>query len=272
MSVQAAAHAPFRPCAWRLDSRDSIDSTNAEAVRRARAGEAAGYAVTAREQVAGKGRSGRNWSTGGNDLALSILIRPQLSPAAAAAIGFVAALAVYDLAKSVLPVDAPLTIKWPNDVLIGDRKLSGILAEAASGADGLVDWLIVGIGVNLAPQTHEGAPHAIDLETAGGIRIAPDDAAMRLLGHLDHWLALWLGQGFEPVRQAWRSRARDLGKQVVARLPNESVEGVALDLAADGALVLRLADGAERRIAAGDVFPLADYGQNPVASSLAKGA
>lgn len=268
MSLQAAADADFRPCAWRLDARDSIDSTNAEAARRARAGEPAGYAVSAREQTSGRGRSGRAWSTGGQDLALSILLRPRLKPAAAAAAGFVAALAVYDLAKSVLPIDAPLTIKWPNDVLIGDGKLSGILAEAASGGNGLVDWLIVGMGVNLAPEAHKDAPHAIDLETAGSVRLTPDDAARRLLGHLDHWLEAWLHQGFEPVRQAWRERARDLGKPVVARLPNESVEGIALDLAADGALVLRLASGAERRIAAGDVFPLMDI---PKPSSVAKG-
>ena len=257
MSDQTVSGTAFLPNAWRLETRDSIDSTNAEAARRACAGEPSGYAIAAREQTAGRGRSGRAWSTGGNDLALSILLRPSLKPAAAAAVGFVAALAVYDLAREVLPADAPLTIKWPNDVLIGDRKLSGILAEAASGKDGNVDWLVLGMGVNLAPQQHDVAPHAIDLETAGGQRLHPEDAARRLLAHLDHWTSQWLCEGFEPVRAAWRIRARDLGKPVVARLPNETVEGIALDLAADGALVLQLADGVERRISAGDVFPLA---------------
>jgi BirA family transcriptional regulator, biotin operon repressor / biotin---[acetyl-CoA-carboxylase] ligase len=257
LSLQTLPGDQFLPNTWRLDTRDSVDSTNAEAAKRARAGEPAGYAITAREQTAGRGRSGRAWSTGGHDLALSILLRPQLKPAAAAAAGFVAALAVYDLARGVLPASAPLTIKWPNDVLIGDRKLSGILAEAASGTEGYIDWLVLGMGVNLAPQQHDVAPHAIDLETAGGPRLLPEDAAVQLLAHLDHWISQWLVQGFEPIRHAWRERARDLGKPVVARLPNETVEGVALDLAADGALVLRLADGAERRISAGDVFPLA---------------
>ncbi len=268
MTFQTRAEPQFRPGAWRLDRRASIDSTNAEAARRARAGEPAGYAITAQEQTKGRGRSGRAWSTGGADLALSILLRPRLKPAAAAAAGFVAALAVFDLAKSVLPAGAPLTIKWPNDVLIGDGKLSGILAEAASGADGNVDWLVLGTGVNLAPQSHAVAPHAIDLETAGGPRLQPADAAARLLMHLDHWLEPWLTDGFEPIRTAWRERARDLGKPVIARLPNETVEGRALDLAADGALILQLADGGERRISAGDVFPLAANGAN----AEAKGA
>jgi BirA family biotin operon repressor/biotin-[acetyl-CoA-carboxylase] ligase len=140
--------------------------------------------------------------------------------------------------------------------MIGQTKLSGILAEAAAGAGGLVDWLVVGMGVNLAPEPHDGAPQAIDLVTAGGKRIDPDAAADGLLLHLDHWLDLWLREGFGPIRETWRARARDLGQAVVARLPNETIEGQALDLAEDGALILALANGRERRIAAGDVFPL----------------
>jgi BirA family biotin operon repressor/biotin-[acetyl-CoA-carboxylase] ligase len=244
------------PGGWRLDRRASIDSTNAEVVRQAKLGAAAGLAIQAREQVQGRGRSGRAWSTGGNDLALSILLRPALTPANAATVSFVAALAVYDLARDVLPSDTPLAIKWPNDVMIGQTKLSGILAEAAAGAGGLVDWLVVGMGVNLAPESHDGAPQAIDLVTAGGKRIDPDAAADGLLLHLDHWLDLWLREGFGPIRETWRARARDLGQAVVARLPNETIEGQALDLAEDGALILALANGRERRIAAGDVFPL----------------
>ena len=254
----SAALAGGAGIAWRLDRHDSIDSTNAEAIRQARAGAAAGLAVTARAQTAGRGRSGRSWSTGDVDLALSVLLRPGLKPGVAASASFVAALAVHDLAASVLPADAPLAIKWPNDVMIGDAKLSGILLEAASGAGGLVDWLVVGIGVNLAPAERPHAAAAADLVTAGGRRLDPDEAAERLLAALARWLEVWLAEGFEPIRAAWRARARDLGRAVVARLPNETIEGVARDLAADGALVLELADGSRRAIAAGDVFPLAE--------------
>lgn len=248
--------APAAPQGWRLAEFASIDSTNAEAIRRARAGEPAGFAAAAREQTAGRGRSGRAWSTGGDDLALSILLRPAMPAAKAAAASFVAALAVHDFAKAQLPADAPLAIKWPNDVMIGDGKLCGILLEASGGRSGLVDWLVIGMGVNLGPTGHGAAPNAIDLVTAGAAALAPDVAARLLLRDLDRWLGVWMRQGFAPVRDAWRARARDLGREVVARLPKKTVHGRALDLACDGALVLELADGGRRRIAAGDVFPL----------------
>ena len=250
------------PEGWRVERHDRIDSTNAEAIRQANDGAAAGLAVVAREQTQGRGRSGRSWSTAGADLALSALIRPDLSPSDAAAASFVAALAVHDMAKALLPADAPVAIKWPNDVMIGAAKLSGILLEASSSPSAhkppRVDWLVIGIGVNLAPADRPQAAAPIDIVTAGGPRLTPWEAGDRLLAVLDGWLRVWLAEGFGPVRDAWRARARDIGHAVVARLPNETLEGVARDLAADGALVLELADGRERRIAAGDVFPLAE--------------
>lgn len=247
------------PEGWRLEEFSSIDSTNAEAIRRATDGAPAGLAIMAREQTKGRGRSGRSWMTAGNALAVTALVRPAMSPADAAAASFVAALAVYDLAKAELPADAPLAIKWPNDVMVGDRKLSGILLESSGARSGLVDWLVIGMGVNLAPMDYAEAPNAIDLVTAGAARrLDVREAAANLLGHLDVWLRRWMAEGFDPIRTAWRARARDLGRQVAARLPNETVHGRALDLAPDGALVLELADGGQRRIAAGDVFPLAE--------------
>lgn len=240
---------------WSLTAFDSIDSTNAEAVRRAKAGAPAGIAITASTQTAGRGRSGRGWSTAGADLALSVLLRPPLTPAAAAASSFVAALAVADFAAARLPAESAPKIKWPNDVMIGDGKLSGILLEA-SGAGGQVEWLVIGIGVNLAPAERPGAANPIDIVTAGGLPLTPQEAATGLLDDLGRWVDIWLEQGFGPIRDAWRLRARDLGRQVAARLPNETIHGVARDLAEDGALILDLPDGSERLIAAGDVFPM----------------
>jgi len=247
---------PIAVTGWRLERHASIDSTNAEIARRAAQGEPAGLAVMAREQTKGRGRSGRSWSTGGTDLALSLLLRPNMAPGEAAAIGFVAALGVFEFARARLPSETPLAIKWPNDVMIGDAKLSGILAEASALPGGRVDWLALGIGVNLAPADRPHAAKPIDIVSAGGDPMTPEDAAPALLAELARWIDIWQGYGFFPIRDAWRARARDLGRRVTARLPNETLEGVARDLAEDGALVLALADGAERRIAAGDVFPL----------------
>lgn len=251
---------PSERLEWRLTFVDSVDSTNAEAIRRAKAGEAAGFAISAVAQTAGRGRSGRVWSTAGTDLALSVLLRPALTPSAAAASSFVAALAVADFAAAHLPASSAPKIKWPNDVMIGDGKLSGILLEATGGSDGKVEWLVIGIGINLAPAARPAAANPIDIQSAGGPTLTPRQAAAGLLAELSRWIDIWLDQGFDPIRDAWRSRARDLGQKVVARLPNETIHGVARDLDVDGALILELPNGQERRIAAGDVFPLEAQG------------
>ena len=85
-------------------------------------------------------------------------------------------------------------------------------------------------------------------------------AAAGVLAGVVAWCDVWVAQGFGPSRDAWRARARVLGREVAARLPHETIHGVARDLAADGALILDLPDGQERRIAAGDVFPLEAQG------------
>ena len=244
------------PPEWRLELFDTVDSTNAEAARRARGGAAAGLAIASSCQTAGRGRSGRSWSTTGSDLALSVLLRPSLHPGEAAKVAFVAALAVYDFAAGILPKSVPLTIKWPNDILIGDAKLSGILAEASGGIGGTVEWLIVGIGVNLRPAERPEAKNPIDLVTAGGRELALEDAAKKLLWEFDKWQRRWALDGFGPIREAWKARTHNLGKTVMARLPAETIVGRAVDLADDGALILALQDGQERRITAGDIFPI----------------
>jgi BirA family biotin operon repressor/biotin-[acetyl-CoA-carboxylase] ligase len=243
------------PPGWRLELFDTIDSTNAEASRRARDNEDAGLVVVSSSQTAGRGRSGRSWSTAGSDLAMSMLLRPGMPPAEAAKVAFVAALAVYDFASRFLPIAEQLAIKWPNDVMIGSSKLSGILAEASGSHSGNVEWLVVGIGVNLRPAERPEATNPIDLFTVSGIELAVEDAARGLLQEFDNWYRLWLSQGFAPIRDAWRARTRDLGRLVMARLPNETIVGEARDLAEDGALILTLRGGGERRISAGDIFP-----------------
>ena len=231
---------------------DEIDSTNAEARRRAEAGEAGPLWLVGLRQTAGRGRRGRAWETGEGNLAATLLLRTDKTPAEAAQISFVAALAVADLLARYVPREL-ISLKWPNDPLLGGLKVSGILIESgASPVGGL--WLAVGIGVNLKRKPIDAERPATAIATYRENPPSPRQAAEGLAETFQSWLQVWDRLGFPAIADAWTARAHGLGEPCVARLGHETVEGVAEALDADGALRLRLADGSLRRITAGDVF------------------
>jgi BirA family biotin operon repressor/biotin-[acetyl-CoA-carboxylase] ligase len=235
---------------------DQIDSTNAEARRRAEAGETGPLWITARRQTGGRGRRGRPWETGVGNLAATLLITTAKPPLQAAQVAFVAALAVADLA-AVYTDSELVTVKWPNDVLIAGRKAAGILVDSGALGEGRL-WLGVGVGVNLAtPPVAAERPatsFAANLVRAHTEPPSAEAAMTDLAAAFARWFDLWDGSGFGPVAEAWTARAHGLGRACTARLERETLDGVALGLDADGALRLRLADGSIRRITAGDVF------------------
>ena len=235
---------------------DQTDSTNADARRRADAGETGPLWIVARRQSEGRGRRGRAWDSDAGNLFATLLTTTRKSPAEAAQVTFIAALAVADLLDSWAPASV-VTIKWPNDVLLAGQKTSGVLVESgAHPAGGL--WLAVGIGVNLihAPEGTERPATALAHHLRGDVTAPPtvEVAAARLAEAFDVWMTRWETLGFEPILDAWRARTAGLQGPAVARLGRETVEGVAEGVAADGALKLRLADGSLRLISAGDVF------------------
>ncbi|MCF8504538.1 MAG: biotin--[acetyl-CoA-carboxylase] ligase [Caulobacter sp.] len=236
----------------RIEALDEIDSTNADARRRAEAGEVGPLWITATRQTAGRGRRGRNWETGQGNLAATLLFVTDRPPAEAAQISFVAALAVADLADAFVPA-SQVTLKWPNDPMIDGRKTSGILVESGQHAGGL--WVAVGIGVNLStpPEVSE-RPATAFAEHMTAPPPRPLEALAVLSEAFERWRRLWQTAGFPPVAEAWTRRAHGLGEACTARLGHETVAGIAEGLDPDGALRLRLPDGMLRRITAGDVF------------------
>ncbi|TAJ73326.1 MAG: biotin--[acetyl-CoA-carboxylase] ligase [Phenylobacterium sp.] len=236
-----------------IESYVELDSTNAEARRRAEAGEAGPVWITAGVQTAGRGRRGRAWSTETGNLAATLLTLTDRPPAEAAQLSFVAALAACDLAETCLGPGAA-RLKWPNDVLVHGRKAVGILVESGSRPDGRL-WLAVGVGINLkhAPQDVERPATAFADHMA---RPPPDPmVALDVLATaFERWRTAWATQGFPPIAAGWSERATGLGQRCEARLPNRTLSGVAEGLDLDGALRLRLDDGALERITAGDVF------------------
>ena len=235
-----------------VEALDEVDSTNAEARRRAEAGAAGPVWITAARQTAGRGRRGREWETGEGNLAATLLFTTAKPPAEAAQVSFVAALAVADLMAAYVPASL-VTLKWPNDPLIAGKKASGILVESGATSGGL--WIALGIGINLA-----SAPVAPErpATTLAAHMLAPPPKPLEALSQLaeafERWRSLWDSAGFPAIADAWTARAHGLGQPCTARLGSETVEGVAEGLDPDGALRLRLADGRLRRITAGDVF------------------
>ncbi len=236
-----------------IEAYDELDSTNAEARRRAEAGASGPVWITAAVQTAGKGRRGRTWRTVSGNLAATLLLTTTKTAAEAAQISFVAALAAADLAETCLGAGA-VRVKWPNDVLVHGRKAVGILVESGARPDGAL-WLAVGIGVNLAhaPQDVE-RPAAAFAEHMAGPPPRPQDALEVLATRFEHWRSLWDREGFAPIAQGWTRIAHGLGEPCEARLPNQTLKGIAEGLDPDGALRLRLDGGAVTRITAGDVF------------------
>lgn len=220
----------------------ALDSTNAEALRRAAAGARAPVWILAREQTAGRARRGRAWLMPQGNFAASLLMFPDGPPATAALRSFAAALAL-DTALTGAGVAAErLSLKWPNDVLLDGGKLAGILLETGATGDGRLA-LAIGIGVNLA-----GAPAPGDLEPgavtpvalipATGIALAPEALLERIAPAFAHWEARLVSEGFDALRAAWLARAARLGEPIVARLPGRAVAGRFETLDATGALVL----------------------------------
>lgn len=250
-------HGPIAPDPLRVIALDRVDSTNEELKRRAAAGAAAGTLVWANEQLAGRGRRSRGWVSPPGNLYCSLLLRPACPAYQAMQSSFVTALAVADAIAAVLPTATPVTCKWPNDVLAGGRKVAGILLESAALGDGTLEWLVIGVGVNVAscPPRTDGAYAPASLAGLGAEAVTPRRLLESYGDRFFHWWRIWTVSGFAPVRDAWLDRAHGLGQPVQVRLDTDTLEGVFLTMDENGALVLGQGP-ARRLVMAGDVFPV----------------
>lgn len=241
------------PAGYALLELGEIDSTNEEASRRAASGEKGPLWIAASRQTAGRGRRGRAWQSPAGNLAATLLLRPDKPASECAQLSFVAALAASDMLAAFAP-QVDLALKWPNDVLAGERKIAGILLESESGGGGKPAWLAAGIGVNLKDFPSDTEFPATSLTALGVSPPDPKDALLHLAAAFAKWYEVWRAQGFMPVREAWLSRAAGLGTRIRARLANEEIKGVFQGIDESGALLLGLPGGATRAIAAGEVF------------------
>lgn len=230
-------------------------STNDLVMAAGREGAAEGTCVLADRQTDGRGRAGRHWSSpGGAGLYTSVLLRPPTLPAQALCLTLTAGLAVLDAIRSLVPLRPGL--KWPNDVLLGTRKVAGILTEMAT--EGLrISQVVVGIGLNVNQAEEDFAPEirplATSLRLAGGASVARAAAAAALYDALDRWYDAFLTRGAEAIVAAARSETVTLGKRVRVLDAEQGWGGRALDLDASGALLVEDEAGRVRRVLADDV-------------------
>jgi len=211
--------------------------------------------VVADYQAAGRGRRGRAWDApAGTSLLTSILVRPRATPERWGGYSLVSALAVADALARVAGLGARL--KWPNDVLVGGRKIAGILLESrmpaagGPGTAGAVGVIAVGIGVNLGQRAFPAglAERATSVLLETGKIVERDAALAALLEAFDGWRAQLERDGLAPVRARWLALADTIGRRVSV----DGVTGVAVDLDADGALVLEVG-GRRHRVVAGEL-------------------
>lgn len=242
---------------------DEIDSTN-EAAKRAAMGEGVDYTpgptwFIARSQTAGRGRRGREWVSETGNLYASLLLRPGGSASRAALVSFAAAVAVAEAIEEVTGVTGKLACKWPNDLLWDGSKISGILLESASGKGGELDWLVIGIGINVAQFPEDTDYPATSIAAAGFPQVNPATLFDALARRLADWLETWRQEGFPPIKDAWLARAAGLGETILARTGTgtggEEIRGTFEGLNPEGSLLIKLEDGSVREILAGDVFP-----------------
>ena len=230
-----------------VHAEDSVDSTQTEAQRLAAQGAPEGTVVTARHQRAGRGQRGHEWwDDPGDSLLASLLLRPPAPLATAPQLSLVAGLAVAD-ALDAVGVDA--RIRWPNDVLVRERKVCGILAEASSGhatrgGHGAEDLhhVILGIGINLNqtrfPDALADRATSLRLITGG---VHDRDAMLgALLAQIGRRYATWLTGGFRALRSDWLAWSLVPGQMV--RLPDGTL-GAGEDVRDDGVLLARASDG-----------------------------
>jgi len=251
-----------------LETFDLVDSTNRVAAERAREGAAHGATIIAEGQTEGRGRLGRNFfSPSYQNLYVSIVLRPKLTAEAAPSVVLSCATAVAEAIAREVANPTDVSIKWPNDVLLGGKKTSGILLEMRTeGAQ--VAWLVLGIGINLnMPRNdfpEEFRSNATSLSSYLGKRIDRVLFTRRLLETLEEVLDSHAAGGFEAVRPRFDRRFPMLNKRVTVReVAGQPYSGRVLDIDGDGALRLVRDDGELVRVLAGDVTLADGLGMAP---------
>ncbi len=230
---------------WQLHTYASLPSTQDYVKELAEEGLPEGLVIQSLEQRHGRGRHGRDWISPIGNLYMSILLRPDCSVSDAGQLSFVAAVALSAAMDTVLSGDHKKTLKWPNDILIDGKKVSGILIEKEGEAYAL------GMGVNIlsAPQD------AVFLKQfSGDNRLAIHPFRDTVLEKLGLYYTKWKEDGFASIREAWLAQAHGLNEAITVKAGDQQKEGIFKEIDDKGFLVIETQDGSTERLNSGEVF------------------
>lgn len=240
------------PEGFDLQTFTSIDSTNKEAMRKIEAGAGNGLWITATSQTGGRGRGGREWVSGPGNLYCSLIFEVGESVEKSAQLSFVTSLAVRDTIGKFLDIDN-IRCKWPNDVLVKDKKISGILLETCSPKANDRNFIIIGIGINITHHPDVTLYQATHINENTEDNFCHADVFYVLSEKMAYWLKIWQNEGFKAIRKSWLESSKGLGDMITVRLPSKELVGRFVDLDSNGALKLDI-DGEIKIIHSGDVF------------------
>jgi len=239
---------------WRHLALDQVGSTNVEAMVLADSGDAGQIWVTALSQQAGKARRGRQWISHPGNLYGSLLLIDPAPRDALATLPLMVSLALHKAVLQELPqIGERLKIKWPNDLLLDGKKLSGILLEAQPDRHGR-SAVVIGCGVNCRHFPENPLYPATSLAHEG-FEVVPMKLFRQLALAMASELRIWAqGHGFAIIRREWLDRCHGLGEAIVARYPDRELQGTFIDINTDGLLLLRDEEGYTHLVSAADIF------------------
>ncbi len=231
---------------------ETLTSTMDTAFELAVAGSPEGTLVCSESQTHGRGRMGRTWiSPKSKGIYLSLILRPKLPPMETAKLTLLTAVVVSEAIQKICGFE--VQIKWPNDLLVGRKKLAGILTELHADPD-RVKFVVVGIGLNVNTQSHQLPPGSTSLKLETGQTWSRVSLIQEMLKEWEQWYSQFTRRGFEPILKRWKELSVTLGRRVRVSDPSGVIEGEAKDIDTDGGLLIRLDSGLILKRMAGDVM------------------
>lgn len=229
-------------------------STNDDLKELAEKGALEGTVIRADSQSMGRGRRSRPWVSPPGNLYMSLLLRPQVPSTVLSQLSFVSALALAKAVGSFLPTTHPLRLKWPNDLLYNAKKVGGILIESQSHDSQVIDWVVVGMGLNLQSHPQGTTYPATDLFSETHLSLQPDHVMDTLLKTMDILYTQWLEKGFSLLREEWSKWAYGIGQEIQLVTDQKTLTGTYLGIDDQGSLKIKLEDTSIKTVRSGDVF------------------